>query len=167
VASKKAEYNVVSFLENFEVARMTTKNALVVDDNTANRDFLERLLASAGFQVLSAINGQQALELSTPDTELKLAMIDMELPDINGIQLTYMLRERFPKAYIVVATVHDERSMIEAVYSRGGNCFLIKPHGFMELYKRLTTISLSELREGPYTVIDQFGPRTYTVAENR
>ncbi|MCU0500101.1 MAG: response regulator [Anaerolineae bacterium] len=146
---------------------MAEKRALVVDDNPANRDFLERLMSMAGFQVSGAMTGQAALDACADCTDLKLALIDMELPDMNGIQLTSRLREMYPKALLVVATMHDERSLMESVFLKGGNIFLVKPHGFMELFKRLTTVDLAVLREAEAMVIDQYGPRPFFTASSQ
>lgn len=135
------------------------KTALVIEDNPANRDFLVRLLATAGFEVHSGANAATALELAKTITTLDLAVVDMELPDMNGIQLTGVLRGMHEESYIIVATMHDERSLADSVFAKGGNVFLVKPHGFMELYKRLTTSDLNKLCQGPCMVIDQYGPR--------
>jgi DNA-binding response OmpR family regulator len=136
--------------------------ALVVDDTPANRDFLERLLTQAKFDVRGAYTGKEALTHTESIDDLALAVVDMELPDTSGLDLTRKLRTKYPNVYIVVATMHDERYLMTNVFDRGGNCFLVKPHGFMELFKRLTTMSLDQLREGADTVIDQYGPRTFT-----
>jgi two-component system, OmpR family, response regulator len=144
---------------------MTEKYALVVDDTPANRDFLERLLTMAGFKVRSALDGETALAQYQAGDELQLAVVDMELPDMSGLQLTSILRHKFPDTYIVVATMHDERSLMESVFTKGGNAFLVKPHGFMELFKRLTTLDLVKMRDGDYVVIDQYGPRVFTLAQ--
>jgi DNA-binding response OmpR family regulator len=141
---------------------MTEKIALVIDDTPANRDFLERLMMMAGFKIVGASSGKAALEQADALQTLTIALIDMELPDVNGLQLTSDLRKRFPDAYLVVATMHDERALMQSVLEKGGNCFLVKPHGFMDLFKRLTTISMDELLKSPYTVIDHFGPRVFT-----
>lgn len=138
--------------------------ALVVDDTPANLDFLERLLSQANFEILGAASGKSALAAVENVQELALAVIDMQLPDMPGLQLTYDLRRRFPHTYIVVATMHDERSLMESVFSKGGNCFLVKPHGFMELYRRLTTSSIQELLNTNCVVIDQYGPRPFAVS---
>lgn len=135
------------------------RKALVVDDAPANRDFLVRLLQQAGFEVRGVATGHEAMSVLDDLDDLRLALIDMELPDTNGVQLTYELRKLYPEAYLVVATMHDERSLMERTYHRGGNCFLVKPHGFMELYKRLTTLSIRELCAEEFTVIDQYGLR--------
>lgn len=136
------------------------KNALVVEDTPANRDFVERLIKQAGFEVHGAANGITALEIIQREQTLSLAMIDMQLPDVNGLQLVYQLRQTHPETYVVVATMHDERALMQSVHQKGGNCFLVKPHGFMELFKRLTTMSLSDLMAEDFVVIDQYGPRT-------
>lgn len=140
------------------------ENTLVVEDTPANRDFLERLLISAGFDVVSVPTAKEALDAAAKMPQLRLALVDMELPDMDGVRLTAALRQTYPDVCIVVATMHDDRRMIEDVFAHGGNIFLVKPHGFMELYKRLTTMDLAQLREGEPTVIDQYGPRTYSLA---
>ncbi len=141
-----------------------SQKALVVDDTPANRDFLERLLTQAGFDVVGAGNGAVALALAEKLSELPLAIIDMQLPDINGLHLTYKLRRMFPRMYIVVATMHDEASLMDSVFQKGGNCFIVKPHGFMDLYKRLTSAGIAQMRnEGPL-IYDRHGLRQYTPA---
>jgi len=141
-----------------------SKIALVVDDTPANRDFLERLLVQAGFETTGASTGGEAMTFAKGLQSLALAVVDMQLPDINGLQLTYELRRRFPEVYIVVASMYDERSLMGRVFQKGGNCYMVKPHGFMELFKRITTMNLDELREGEHTIIDQFGPRRFKSA---
>ena len=134
--------------------------ALVVDDTPANRDFLERLLAQANFDVHGASTYAEAVKIVNGLEALELAVVDIQLPDSNGLQLTAELRKKYPDAYLVVATMYDERSVIERVFRRGGNVYLVKPHGFMELYKRLTTTPLETLRQNDeHIVIDQYGPR--------
>ncbi len=142
---------------------MSAQNALIVDDTHANRDFLERLLKQARFEIFGASTGKQAMQHIAEVDDISLALVDMQLPDASGLQITQMIRARFPKAYIVVATMHDERSLMADVFRVGGNCFLVKPHGFMELFRRVTTMSLDHLRDGDCTVIDQYGPRTFAV----
>jgi CheY-like chemotaxis protein len=141
---------------------MSERLALVVDDTPANRDFLERLLTQARFNVRGAENGNAALKALKDEDTLSLAVVDMQLPDMNGLQLTIELRERYPAALIVIATMYDERSLMDRAFQKGCNVFLVKPHGFMELFKRLTTTSIEDLRAQRYLVIDQYGPRTYT-----
>ncbi len=141
---------------------MKDKIGLVVDDNPANLDFLSRLMRTAGFAVHSAAHGLDAINAAQDAPELLFAIVDLELPDMNGIQLTAELRAMHPKAYIVVATMHDERALMDRVFDKGADVFLIKPHGFMELYKRMMSTDMAMLRAEPPTIIDQFGPRPHS-----
>ncbi|MCB9453775.1 MAG: response regulator [Anaerolineaceae bacterium] len=116
---------------------MADRVALVVDDAPANREFLERLLGQAQFTIRSAANGQAALAVIADLDELPLALVDMKLPDMRGVQLTVELRRRFPCCYIVIATMYDDRTTIEEAFASGCNIYLVKPYGFMELFQRL------------------------------
>jgi CheY-like chemotaxis protein len=140
---------------------MNQKTALIVEDTAANRIFFERLLQQAGFEVVSVESGKEALHKASEYPSIALALIDMEIPDINGLELTYRLRMIFPDICIVVATMHDERSLMQSAFDKGCDVFLVKPHGFMELFKRLTTEGTACIRENRPVVIDQYGPRAF------
>lgn len=141
-----------------------SESALVIEDTAANRDFFERLLVQAGFEVVSATTGKEAMEKSAEIEDLALAIIDMQIPDISGLELTLRLRKRYENACLIVATMHDERSLMESAFQKGCDVFLVKPHGFMELFKRLTTIGSSGLHGQKPLVIDQHGPRTFRMS---
>ncbi len=140
---------------------MVDRVALAVDDVSANREFLERLLAGARFKVLPAGTGSQALKLVADLVELPLAMVDMKLPDMDGLELATKLRAQFPNTYLVIATMLDDRSLMDEAFKVGCNAFLVKPHGFMELYKRLINNEIDLMKTWPQVIIDQFGPRLY------
>ena len=143
---------------------MSKKQALIVEDTAANRVFFERLLIQAGFDVTGVETGKAALEHSSQIDNLLLAVLDMEIPDINGLELTVRLRKDFPEACIIIATMHDERSLMQSAFDKGCDVFLVKPHGFMELFKRLTTEGSIGLHANRPLIIDQFGPRPFKVA---
>lgn len=145
---------------------MSEKKALIIEDTDANRLFFERLLTQAGFKVQGVASGKAALETAAGLTDLALAIIDMEMPDISGLDLTTRLRKLFPETCLVVATMHDETSLMESAFSRGCDVFLVKPHGFMELYKRLTSMGAVGLHLARPLVIDQFGPREFHAASH-
>ncbi len=134
--------------------------ALVVDDEPANRDFLERLLRQADFKVTGAATGAEALRAARAVPQLGLALIDMELPDATGLEIITTLRAENPEALLIMATMHDDRSLMAQAFKVGVDVFLVKPHGFMELYRRLKEVdsNMSALRR---LIIDQYGPRPY------
>lgn len=140
---------------------MAERLALVVDDVGANREFLVRLLAGAKYKVISASTGAAAQQLITSQDELPLAIVDMKLPDMSGLDLISELRKKFPKAYLVVASMYDERITIDKAFTAGCNVYLVKPHGFMDLFKRLLQSEAGTLCAEPALVIDQYGPRAF------
>jgi len=143
---------------------MSKNTALIVEDTDANRLFFERLLTQADFEIRSARNGREALKLTKGLQALSLAVIDMQIPDINGLELTLRLRKIYPDACLVVATMHDEHSLMRSAFEKGCDIFLVKPHGFIELFKRLTTSGPAGLRHGPALVIDRHGLREFRFA---
>lgn len=140
---------------------MAAKKALILEDTAANRMFFERLLMQAGFEVTGAEKGKEALEKANLMGEVHLAILDMEIPDITGLEMTHRLRQQFPDACIVVATMHDERSLMQSAFNKGCDVFLVKPHGFMDLFKRLTTEGSEGLHRTRPLIIDQYGSRPF------
>lgn len=134
--------------------------AIVVDDEPANRDFAERLIQMAAFKVRGAASGADALKVARALPKLALALVDMELPDINGVDLIQVLRKENPTALLVMATMHDDRALMSKAFTAGCDVFLVKPHGYMELFRRLqeSGADTSKLRR---LIIDQYGPRPY------
>jgi len=134
--------------------------AMVVDDEPANREFAERLLQMAAFTVKGASTGAEALAAARSVPKLTLALIDMELPDASGLAVIRTLRVENPNAILIMATMHDDRALMARAFESGCDVFLVKPHGFMELFRRikdwdLNVASLQKL------IIDQYGPRPY------
>ena len=146
---------------------MSKNTALILEDTAANRMFFERLLSQAGFEIIAAETGKEAIEKLAGEDTLALAILDMEIPDITGLEMTVRLRKRYPDTCIVVATMHDERSLMDSAFNRGCDVFLVKPHGFMELFKRLTTDGSHTLHQNRPIVIDQYGPRKFTLAVSK
>lgn len=136
------------------------RHAIVIDDEPANRDFLERLMSLAGFTVTGAGSAEEAHRKIAAMPHLALALVDQELPDIRGVDLIRALRAGHTDALLVMATMHDGRDLIEEAFVAGVDVYLVKPHGFMELFKRLkeTGSDMTELRR---LVIDQYGPRPF------
>ena len=149
--------------------------ALVVDDEPANRDFLVRLLQQAHLDVHGAGSAHEALHIADGVEHMALIVIDNKLPDMDGIALLVTLRQRYPQARIVMATMLDERAVMVRAFESGCDVFLVKPHGFMELFRRVQTLKpdrpraatgdASETNAGDdplqRLIIDQYGPRPY------
>jgi len=141
-------------------AEETSKFALVVDDEPANRDFLVRLLEQARLEVKGACDAADALNKLANVPCARLIAIDHKLPDMDGVDLLAQLRPRYPHARLIMATMHDDRALMEKAFNSGCDVFLVKPHGFMELFRRVQLLDSHE--DGMQKlIIDQYGPRPY------
>ena len=119
---------------------MTGSNSriLVVDDEPEIRRFLRASLRAKQYEVLEASNGTQALELMTqhqPD----LMILDLGLPDIDGVEVTRRIRE-WSQIPIIILSVRDrEKDKIEAL-DAGADDYLTKPFGVGELMARMRVV---------------------------
>jgi CheY-like chemotaxis protein len=75
---------------------------LIVDDEPDMCWALENILHPKGYQTMVATTGQEALELAEQEEPPSIALIDVVLPDINGIELAALIREVLPEIVIIV-----------------------------------------------------------------
>jgi two-component system KDP operon response regulator KdpE len=114
---------------------MAGERILVCDDDPHIRRTLEVLLSDAGFEVLAAANAEEALDraaLAAPH----MAILDLLLPDGNGIEVCRRLREWSDMPILILSAVGEEQSKIEAL-EHGADDYLVKPFGPGELLARV------------------------------
>lgn len=110
---------------------------LVVDDEPAIRRFLRTSLTAHGNEVFEAKTGQEALALVVahrPD----LIILDLGLPDMDGVQVTKRLRE-WSKIPIIILSVREHETDKVAALDAGADDYLTKPFGLDELLARMRT----------------------------
>jgi two-component system, OmpR family, KDP operon response regulator KdpE len=108
---------------------------LVVDDEQQILRALRVILREAGFEALPAATGEEALDLAAlqrPDA----AIIDLLLPDIDGVELARRLREWTDMPLIVLSAVGEEDAKVRAL-AAGADDYVTKPFGPRELVARL------------------------------
>ena len=101
---------------------------LVVDDNAASLYATSRILRAADFEVIEAVNGTDALALATP--QIDLIVLDINLPDIDGLEVCRLLRARSDAAYLPI--VHLSATFVTSVdkeqgLSAGADSYLTHP----------------------------------------
>lgn len=96
---------------------------LVVDDEISIREVTSAMLAEQGYEVLTAEDGQQALEL-LPQFRPDLVITDLRMPRLSGFELLEIMRERFPG--LPVIAVSGEFSNDELPPNIAANAFLQK-----------------------------------------
>ncbi|MGE5349150.1 MAG: response regulator [Actinomycetota bacterium] len=135
-------------------------NILIIDDEVQIRRLLEISLTTYGFNTLFASTGKEGLVAAATHSPA-LIILDLGLPDIDGMKLLMSLREWYTKPIIILSVRNSEDDIINAL-DGGANDYLTKPFRSGELIARIrAAIRLSEekrdtpLMEFGTLVIDQ------------
>jgi CheY-like chemotaxis protein len=107
---------------------------LIADDFEENRIPLKLMLKLAGYDVLEAEDGRQAIEAVRRE-EPDLVLMDITLPVIDGLQATRELRRspQFQRLPIVIISAHDNPAVHEEARAAGATAFAGKPIDFEQL----------------------------------
>lgn len=115
----------------------TPIKVLVVDDEPPIRKLLRMGLGTQGYQTIDAPNAKAALELMADNPDL--VILDLGLPDMQGLELLRQIRERREDVPIVVLSSRgDEVAKVEAL-DLGADDYVTKPFGMEELLARIRT----------------------------
>ena len=114
---------------------MTADGILVVEDDEAIATGLVRVLDSQGYRVTRVARGGEAIASTGPD--IGLVLLDLGLPDIDGLQVCRTLRASRPELAILVVTARDQELDIVAGLDAGADDYLIKPFHLSELLARV------------------------------
>ena len=101
---------------------------LAVDDSPSMRQMVSFTLKNAGFNVVEAVDGQDAFEKST-QRDYNLVLTDQNMPRMDGISLTKKLREnaRFKTTPILILTTESSDEMKQKGRAAGATGWLVKP----------------------------------------
>lgn len=111
---------------------------LVIDDEPQIRRFLRIGLSSQGYDVLEAnsgLSGQQMVTLNEPE----LVILDLGLPDMDGIEVLKAIREFFTGPVIILSVRNHESEKVVAL-DAGANDYIVKPFGINELLARIRVL---------------------------
>ena len=103
-----------------------SKTILVVDDEASVRQFINYALQTAGYNILLAADGKEALQIILSDVNIDLIITDLGMP-YNGIMLVKTLREKNITIPFVVMSGEYAESLAEVCLKWGGAGYLTKP----------------------------------------
>jgi DNA-binding response OmpR family regulator len=109
---------------------------LVVEDDQTIGALLERSLRSHGYEVRWARSGRDALRAAQSEAP-ELALLDLGLPDLDGLEVCRQLRVRQPNLVIIMLTARDEEMDVVVGLDAGADDYLTKPIRLGELHARL------------------------------
>jgi DNA-binding NtrC family response regulator len=116
-----------------EGAGLQGQRILIVDDEASLRTALFRIFDRKGFQVITAASRKEAETISQSDKAIDLAIVDLRLPDGDGLELMARLRSMHPNIQVIILTGHASiESAVEAT-RQGAFHFVTKPCNLDEI----------------------------------
>ncbi len=99
---------------------------IIVEDDEEIRETLFKMLCDEDYAVKTAKNGREAIDI-TNENFFNLALIDIRLPDIEGIKLLGEMRETTPRVRKVIITGHPSLQNTLEALDKGADAYIIKP----------------------------------------
>ena len=119
---------------------------LVIDDELQIRRLLEITLSASGYKVLQSSTGKEGL-VEAATLHPSLVILDLGLPDADGVEILKKLREWYSKPVIVLSVRDSEKDIVSAL-DNGANDYLTKPFRSGELLARIRA-ALRSVNENP------------------
>ncbi len=118
---------------------------ILADDHAIIRDGLRSLLTQQKAEVVAeASNGRMAVEM-TRQHRPDLVILDVSMPDLNGIEAARQIRADVPSVRIVALSMHSDRRFVAEMLRAGANGYLLKDCAFDELSKAIETILTGQI----------------------
>lgn len=119
---------------------------LLADDHQLFREGLKSLLLNApDLDIVSeASNGQEVMNI-VKETTIDVALIDIDMPVLNGIETTKLLVKNFPKVSVIILSMYNQKSFIQNLVSIGSKGYLLKNTDFETLYLAIKKVAKGEL----------------------
>lgn len=125
---------------------------LIADDEKEIRDIVTLLLMGEGYEVVTAENGKQVLELA--DESIDMFLLDVNMPDLSGFAVGAELRKKY-YAPIIFLTAYSGESDKVMGFSVGADDYLTKPFSNMELLLRVKSLFRRVQQYTKHTGIEQ------------
>jgi two-component system chemotaxis response regulator CheY len=140
-----------------EVRSTRGRRALVIDDSRATRSMLRRLLQTMGFDVAEAAHGEEGLEALEADGPFALALVDWNMPVMDGLTFVKALRgdRRFADVVVLMVSSESDPEKMARALIKGADDYVIKPLTADILEAKLE--ALDTWREGPHAPLSATG----------
>ncbi|GAG72180.1 unnamed protein product [marine sediment metagenome] len=108
---------------------------LVVDDEESVRDLLQRVLKEAGYNVVTAANGQEALDKMS-ELSIGVVLLDIKMPGLDGFQVLDHIRQRSDIPVIMLTAIGEVTNVRDSL-ALGADDYIRKPFKTRELLARI------------------------------
>lgn len=100
---------------------------LIADDAAFMRMRLKTLLTEAGYEVIEAQNGKEALDLYAQETP-DMVLMDITMPEMDGVAATQAINQDYPGARVVMVSALGQQAMVVSAIQAGAKDFIVKPY---------------------------------------
>ena len=120
-------------------------HALIVDDSKAMRSVLRSILREMGFEVSEAGNGREALERLRENRKIDLALVDWNMPEMNGFEFVCAMRadSAYDRMCVLMVTTETDLGRITQALDAGANEYLMKPFTKESLQGKMALLGIS------------------------
>jgi two-component system chemotaxis response regulator CheY len=119
---------------------------LIVDDSSFVRNYLRVVLEGHGFVCMECGHGRAALEVLAAQGMFDLALVDVNMPVMNGLEFVKTLRSNslYSRMKVVMVTTEADHAFIEAALRAGADEYLMKPFDEESLMEKLQMVGLEQ-----------------------
>jgi CheY-like chemotaxis protein len=117
----------------------SNKVVLVVEDNAISYKLISAVLKQVKANVVHAANGRMAIEACSTDKHFDLVFMDMQMPEVDGLEATRKIKEIRPSLPVVATTANTYYENAEACREAGCDAFLTKPLQFKKMFELMKT----------------------------
>jgi two-component system chemotaxis response regulator CheY len=103
------------------------KKILVIDDSETIRQQVKQALAATGYEIVEAIDGVDGLEKLRERNDLDMALCDVNMPRMNGLDMIAEVQRSGPKIPILMLTTEGQPSLIKRAREAGAKGWIVKP----------------------------------------
>lgn len=114
----------------------SSAKVLLVDDDPQVRRALRTTLASAGYIVVEARTGEEALEEVQAGGAVDMVLLDLKMPGFGGLEACRRIRAIFDVPILVISVLRTQEDKVQA-FDAGADDYLVKPFGIQELLSRI------------------------------
>ena len=103
------------------------KKILVIDDSETIRQQVKQALASTGYEIVEAVDGVDGLEKARAMADLDMALCDVNMPRMSGLDMIAEVQRTGPKIPILMLTTEGQPSLIKRAREAGAKGWIVKP----------------------------------------
>jgi signal transduction histidine kinase/CheY-like chemotaxis protein len=123
----------VKYLSNFKGNE--SKTILVAEDDNMNFLLLQKIIQMKHFNIIRAVNGQDAVEICTDNSNIDLVLMDIKMPIMGGFEALKKIKKIRPELIIIAQTAFSSSEDQEKIYEAGFNGYITKPINREKLFE--------------------------------